>query len=200
MKYLIFNIAVVAAIGYILYERGDLDGTVLEDLAEKAESVVTEASAAKPAVSAEEEELFSERETQSPATQAESTPPDPLPSQLAQEPASEPMPEPSPDPAEPRSSRPPLAIAAEEETARIEVAPIEEAGSRVVEPDGEAASAAIAEPVAPEVAARRAVVLDTAAPDGPGRERPVVTASQRQENLRSLAEEMEFLSIEMIYR
>ncbi len=200
MKYLIFNIAVVAAIGYILYERGDLKGTLLEGLAEKAGSVVIEAGATKPMVIVAEEEPHSESETQSPVTKSKSAPPDRLPFRLEAEPAPELMSEPSPDPAKPGSSKPPLAIATEQGPMKIEVASIEEEGNPVVEPEEEAPAVAIAEPVAPEVAARRAVVLDSAVPNEPEPERPLMTASQRQENLRSLAEEMEILSIEMIYR
>lgn len=178
MKFLIFNIVAVAALGYILYERGDIDGAVLEDLSAKVETIVAEAGGDKPMAVGAEEAAAAEGTPGSLSSEPQPSGADALPAQPPSELAAGVMPVSSPEPAEVE-----IASVETESIAREEMAP-----------------AAIAEPVAPEIAARRAVVLDLPTNDGSEGERPTMTASERQENLRALSEEMEFLSIDMIYR
>lgn len=196
MKFLIFNIVVVAALGYILYERGDIDSAVIEDLAAKAEAIVAEAGGDKPMAVGAEDAAAAEGARSSLSSEPQPSRANALPALPLSDPAPGPMPVSSSEPTGAVPVEPQLAPPAAQEAAEVEIASVD---TESIARD-EIAPAAIAEPVAPEIAARRAVILDLAANGGSEGERPAMKASERQENLRALSEEMEFLSLDMIYR
>lgn len=168
MKFLIFNIAVVAALGYILIQEGYLDKRVIDDLAGKASAI-----AEKPDKT--ERPDMAERAAE---------PPTPVRAQTAQKLAE--------------------ASAGQAEPEPLKAQPVETPPVFAPPPDAEIPSrpaipATVKPPPAdlsPEVASRRADVLD----EGPVSAAPPPLAEDRRNRLHALAEEMETLSIDLMYQ
>lgn len=159
MKFLVFNLVVVAALGYIFYERSDLDGTKVAALVEDAKSLAGNDPDMVPVV-AEEPEIRMHAPAKAEPPQV---PPEPKAETLAEVFA-------------PPPEAPPALAPLEE----VEVAPV-----------------IVKKPVSPEVEERRSIVLGA----GNASEfQSADTSVNRTERLRDLAEEMEFLSVDLIYQ
>ena len=165
MKFLVFNLVVVAALGYIFYERGDFDGTKVAALFEDAKSYAA-SDPGKDSAIVEEPVIAAE-----PVMDAQ-IPEQAEPPQIPQEPGPETLAEVFTPPPE----NPPALAPLEE----VEVAPV-----------------ILKKPLPPEVEERRSIVLGTGtAPAFQSAD----TSANRTERLRDLAEEMEFLSVDLIYQ
>ncbi len=183
MKFILFNAFVIAALGYILFERGALEGSPAGEIASKAVAAIEDKAEPLLAPSGTSEPQVQDRTVRPQREQREEV-------VAAQSPAvSQDTPAPNPAPAAPE--------VAAETAALAEASP--QVDPRV-----------LAEPVAPEVAARRAVVLGGDRDSNPrpapasapavAEDKPKISAAERKQRLRAIADEAELLSIELISR
>ena len=174
MKFLLFNIAVVAALGYIFYERGGMEGTKIETLAENRKAVVSE-KFETPADTVTPDE-------QPPAAMGAAT-------SSEQEQAFE-------------VTNAGTQIAGEDENLVAEEAKLELGDPLTLDQlaEVEVPSVMAPEPVDMAVKARRDFVLGNQTTLSEKESTASNRMAERSEQLRDLAEEMEFLSIDMIYQ
>ena len=170
MKFLIFNIVVVAALGFILVDRGYLDRSVLDDMQAGAEELLERTG---------NPDLLRASEPEPPqvlaAVEEAVEPVQPSVEEQGRPAATVIEPPPRPAPTVPVSVRPAPVPVQEPPAVRLDA-------------------------VAPEVAARRAQVLEHGPiplQAAPSSARP---DPDRVERLQALADELESMSVDMIYQ
>jgi hypothetical protein len=175
MKFLIFNILVVAALGYLLYERGMLEGSTAGEAAERAVSTMEQK--VKPII---EELSKPTKQEEARHTNERKDEEGYVAAQINTDTAAVP----------PRQMVPPeQSLGGPPKQTEIEPSPVTTKQT-----------AAINGPVPPEVAARRKVVLDLKSKPKVSTVKSTADNTERRKRLQALAEEAEMLSIELIYR
>lgn len=230
MKFLLFNVVVVAALGFILYERGDLDGSRAGAAVSDARDFVH--TTLKPTPVLVEEPISRLPDSNAQITRVRAPIQTPRIEKVpAQEPRSVPeltVDHPSavdvPVKAQAQGASPvlqerPVNLVTRGAKTGPEIKPapvvaVEQVASATLpQSRTEAAPRALVPSVSAEVEARRAEVLGTSAGSQPGQTSQAFQASQgaqgaqaaqgaqdRLKRLQNLAEEMEFLSVDLIYQ
>ena len=173
MKFLIFNAAVVAALGFILIDQNYLDRRVLDDLRGGASSLVEAvrdpAGVPNPSTPVSVDRM----ESRPAATVGEVAKAD------------------GPNPTQPSAER----KEADAVIALPSAAPVP-----VVIEEALASPATVLEDVPAEVAERRAEVLSPPAAGASDFQVPAANGSDRRIRLQALADELEAMSVDMIYQ
>jgi hypothetical protein len=187
MKFLIFNILVVAALGYLLYERGMLEGSTAGEAAERAVSTMEQK--VKPII---EELSKPTKQEEARHTNERKDEEGYVAAQINTDTAAVP----------PRQMVPPeQSLGGPPKQTEIEPSPVTTKQTEIEpSPVTTKQTAAINGPVPPEVAARRKVVLDLKSKPKVSTVKSTADNTERRKRLQALAEEAEMLSIELIYR
>jgi len=173
MKFLIFNVAVVAALGFILIDQNYLDRRIVEDLKGSAASLVERVTepAAAPSPSRDVSGTVAEDRLERVAAAVA-------------------------DESEPR----PAPVSAERQKADTVIEPPPAAPVPAMVEEAPSPPAAVIEDVPADVAERRSEVLSPPASGASDYGARALAGAERRDRLQALAEELEAMSVDMIYQ